>query len=280
MLSLSSKRPAFFILGMLLFCRLNLPGAATNEVAAELQNLVTKIQAKLKTGEKTEKELADDIKAFDELLAKHKAEKTEETASILYMKSKLYLEALDDADKAIACLEQLKRDFPETRLAKNADKMIESVKVQVEAEKLQGTLVAGAKFPDFNEKDVAGKALSVGNYKSKVVLLDFWATWCRPCLAELPNVIKAYEKYHEKGFEIIGISLDTEESKLTAFTKQQKMPWQQFFDGNGWQNKLAVKYGVRSIPATFLIDGEGKILGKNLRGEDLEKAIDTALKKK
>ena len=96
---------------------------------------------------------------------------------------------------------------------------------------------------------------------------------------ELPNVIKTYEAHHPKGFEIIGISLDKDEQKLTNFTKEKKMPWPQFFDGKMWANKLAVKYGVNSIPMTYLLDGEGKIIGKGLRGEELETAVSKALAK-
>jgi thiol-disulfide isomerase/thioredoxin len=110
-----------------------------------------------------------------------------------------------------------------------------------------------------------------------VVLLDFWATWCGPCVHELPNVIATYQKHHEKGFDIIGISLDEDEKKLQTFREEKKMTWQQFFDGKGWSNKLAVKYGVQSIPATFLLDVEGKIIGSDLRGEDLEQAVEKAL---
>lgn len=86
-----------------------------------------------------------------------------------------------------------------------------------------------------------------------------------------------YGKYHGKGFEIIGVSLDQDQQKLLNFTKQNNMIWPQFFDGQGWNNKLAVKYGIESIPATFLLDGNGKIIGKDLRGEELEQAIARAL---
>jgi len=141
-------------------------------------------------------------------------------------------------------------------------------------------LAEGSKFPDFDVKDTAGKPLSIASLKGKVVLVDFWATWCPPCRAEVPNVVKTYEKYHPKGFEIIGVSLDQDQTRLTNFTKQQKMTWQQYFDGKGWGNKLATKYGVQSIPATFLLDGEGKIIAKDLRGEDLDQAVSKALAKK
>ena len=146
--------------------------------------------------------------------------------------------------------------------------------------RIQQTLVVGNKFPDFEEKDLAGQPLSIANFKGKVVLVDFWATWCGPCVQELPNVLRAYEKHHAEGFEIIGISLDQDERKLKDFTKQMKMTWPQYFDGKGWGNKLAGKYGVQSIPATFLLDGSGNIIGRDLRGEALEEAVSKALAKK
>ena len=187
---------------------------------------------------------------------------------------------LDNDAKATEIYNRVKRDFAGTKPAEMADKLLAQIKAQEEAKKIQRSLAAGTKFPDFNEKDVAGKPLSIANYKGKVVLIDFWATWCGPCVAELPNVIAAYEKYHAKGFEIIGISLDKDEAALTSFTKKRNMTWQQFFDGQFWANKLAVKYGVNSIPATYLLDGEGKIIGKDFRGPALEQAVAAALAKK
>ena len=90
-------------------------------------------------------------------------------------------------------------------------------------------------------------------------------------------MIKAYGKYHDKGFEIIGISLDDSEPKLRSFLKDRNMTWVQYYDGSRWKNKLAQKYGVQAIPATFLLDGEGKIIGRDLRGEKLDEALATAL---
>ena len=105
------------------------------------------------------------------------------------------------------------------------------------------------------------------------MLVDFWATWCGPCVTEMPNVIKVYEKYHARGFEIIGISLDQDREALDGFTRENKMTWRQYFDGQGWSNKVAKAWGVRSIPATYLIGPNGKIRAINLRGDDLDKKV-------
>jgi len=254
--------------------------ATQSDASAELNDLVARVNAKLQAGKRAEKDLADELKEFDTLLAKHKEEKTDEAAQILYMKAMLYLQALDNPEKGTELINQIKRDFPATTPGRNADKLLSLIKQQAEAKKIHSSLADGKAFPDFKEEDVSGKPLSVANYKGKVVLIDFWATWCGPCRAELPNVLKTYEKYHGQGFEIIGISLDQDKEKLTTFTKQQKMTWQQFFDGQGWGNKLAGKYGVNSIPATYLLDGDGKIIARDLRGEALAEAVSKALAKK
>ena len=258
------------------------PGSAapTNGVAAELQEVVKGVQEKMQAGKKTEADLAENLKAFDDLLKKHAGEKTDDVAQILYMKAMLYLQVLENSEKGAAIIAQLKKDFPETRMGKNADSILENIKKQEEGRKIRAAFVPGSKFPDFEEKDLDGKPLSLAQYKGKVVLVDFWATWCGPCVGELPNVLKAYEKFHAKGFEIVGISLDQDEKKLRSFIEKEKMPWQQYFDGKGWQSKLAGKYGIQSIPATYLLDAEGKIIDSNLRGEALEKALDKALEKK
>ena len=271
--------PALTFAACLLLGQSGFAAPSTN-ATIQLQDLVAKIQTKLEAGKNTEKELADELKEFDVLLASHKGEKTDEVASILFMEAMLYVQVLDNTEKGAALLTQLKNDFPETKSGKNADEILASIKKQAEAKKVKAALVDGAVFPDFAEKDLAGKPLAIANYKGKVVLVDFWATWCPPCVAELPNVLKAYEKYHAKGFEIIGISLDKDEAALTSFIKKKNMPWPQYFDGLGWNNKLSGKYGVTSIPATYLLDGEGKIIGSDLRGDALDEAIAKALAKK
>jgi len=129
----------------------------------------------------------------------------------------------------------------------------------------------------FSVKDINGKTLSLADYKGKVVLLDFWATWCMPCKVEMPSVIRIHKRFNKQGFEIIGISLDSDRAALDKFIKTNGMTWPQFFDGRGWQNGVAEKYRVRTIPATYLIDKQGKIRYRSLRGAELESAVEKLL---
>jgi len=123
------------------------------------------------------------------------------------------------------------------------------------------------------------------DYKGKIVMLDFWATWCGPCMAEVPNLAKAYEEYHPKGIEILGISLDQPKAddKIKKVTSDNKMTWPQVYDGKFWQAEIAQLYGINSIPSAYLVDGDtGVILarGESLRGAELEKTWKAALEKK
>ena len=116
-----------------------------------------------------------------------------------------------------------------------------------------------------------GSEVDFAKLRGKVVLVDFWATWCGPCVAEVPKVVETYNKLHEKGFEIVGISLDQDKAKLDAFVKSKGMPWLQFFDGKGWQNEVAQKFGINSIPAMWLIDKKGMVVSTNARAGLAEK---------
>ncbi|SHE40727.1 TlpA disulfide reductase family protein [Pedobacter caeni] len=164
------------------------------------------------------------------------------------------------------------------------DMLDPSLKKTKLAEQIEASLAfskrgaVGQHLADFTQNDPSGKPISLSSFKGKYVLVDFWAAWCGPCRAENPNVLKAYNEFSARGFTILGVSLDENLEKWKKAIEDDKLPWTQVSDLKGWKNEVSTYFGIRSIPANYLINAEGIIVAKNLRGVALENKLKELLK--
>lgn len=170
----------------------------------------------------------------------------------------------------------MKKNYPYSTYPDLITRDIESINAQLDQLKNAGAAMDVA--PEITMNDPNGKPLSLSDLKGKVVLIDFWASWCGPCRQENPNVVNMYETYKDKGFTVFSVSLDSDKDKWIQAIKADNLSWPYHVSElNGWKSSAAVTYGVNSIPRAFLIDGEGKIIGTDLRGPQLEQKLKEVL---
>ena len=216
----------------------------------------------LKISPKTSDEVK---KMLGEIVAADDAdEETKGQASFMQV-----MESKDNAEEFAKLAEAHKKAYPKLQMNQMIDRQMKTI----ESEK-----ALKEKPIEMSFKATNGTEVDLSKMRGKVVLIDFWATWCGPCVAEIPNVVKSYNALHGKGFEIVGISFDKEgdEEKLAKFTKDKEMPWPQYFDGKGWQNEFGTKYGINSIPRMWLVDKKGMVVDTDAR-KDLEKKVEKLL---
>lgn len=166
------------------------------------------------------------------------------------------------------CLGFIDNSIKETKFIKLANKRLDS---------MRGTTV-GYKANEFSQNNPEGKLVKLADFRGKYVLIDFWASWCRPCRAENPNVVTAYNKFKDKGFTVLGVSMDSNREPWLNAIQQDNLTWTHVSDLKGWGNEVGKLYGVTGIPQNYLIDKDGKIVAKDLRGPALEEKLSEILK--
>lgn len=173
-------------------------------------------------------------------------------------------------DDALAFMNRVRDEFKSHEMFETIDGALEEFAGMFDAPGVGDTL--DIRFTAIDDREV-----NLADLKGKVVLVDFWATWCMPCVKAMPEVKSLYDDFHQRGFEVIGISLDEDRERLDAYLAKENLPWPQQFDGLGWENAFALQYKVQSIPATFLIGPDGTIAAVDASGDELRELITNLL---
>ena len=183
-------------------------------------------------------------------------------------------------DKYLKIVSESMSGSSEEETNKNYNKIIaQKIQQRIDIVSAANNIVIGEKAPDFTAPNPDGKAITMSAIKGKVTIIDFWASWCKPCRIENPNLVKLYDKYHSEGLEIISVSLERGNQKafwIDAIKKDQ-LSWYNVSNLKFWQDPIAKTYSVNSIPATFILDENGMLIAERLRGRELEAKIKSLL---
>ena len=196
------------------------------------------------------------------------------------------LEIANRGEEVLAVFEKFEKRYPNNRYAleelARIHEELGNTELAEEYRKKADPMseLVGEVVPDFSATALDGKPISLQQYRGKVILLDFWGIWCGFCLAEMPNVKRVYDTYKDQGFDIIGVNLDTDETRLRNYLKENDIQWRQIFSGQKWKSPLVQQYHIRSIPAPWLIDRDGTLISREARGLKLERLVIKALKDK
>lgn len=258
----------------------------SDAVGTPMNEAVQQLKAEFRTLRAAQQKLAADLKSEDEAVRRAAEQQYDETDRTIARKADAFIRANMDNPLAGKLFFDFRYDIPEAaqnEIAAVSTPTFRAVpgidKILTRLENLK-TVAVGKQFTDFELKDMKGNPVKLSDYvgKGKVVLVDFWASWCPPCRREMPNLVALYKEYKSKGFEIVGVSLDSKQEAWEKGVKDLHITWPQMSDLAGWQNAGAAKYFVNSIPHTILVDDNGVILAKNLHGDELKEKVAEALK--
>ena len=253
---------------------MNVNSVKNNFTLADMLEQSNRNEDALQLLKKLKERFPNDNNVLLRLAAIHEKLENNEDALELFKK----LEADNPKDVSIHLkLATIYQKLGDAELAKKHQIMAEDIPVLLRNRDPAMELI-GKVVPGFSATDLDGKPISLEQYRGRVVLLDFWAVWCAPCIAEMPNVKKVYDTYKDEGFDIIGISLDFDEKRLRDYLKENEISWRQVFSGKIMDNPVALHYDVRSIPTQWLIDKEGRLISSQAGGEALENMVVGALK--